>query len=143
MHWVVILLTLFGIIGHICTSYRKRMSISHSPSSDVSRTSNISVSSYLRTAAAVHGQDDMGNDMLMARVDLTPVLDGHVSLIRTYNPSTQFNHSISTPQTSGITPQLAPVPSISKSTSNRSATNLSQSKPSIFSKSSAKAVSAR
>lgn len=43
---------------------------------DVSRTSNISVSSYLRTAA-VQGRDDMGNDMLMARVDLTPMLDGH------------------------------------------------------------------
>lgn len=48
--------------------------------SDVSRTSNISVSSYLRTAAAVQGQDDMGNDLLMGRVDLTPMLDGHVSL---------------------------------------------------------------
>jgi hypothetical protein len=47
--------------------------------SDVSRTSNISVSAYLRTAAAVQGQDDMGNDLLMARVDLTPMLDGHVS----------------------------------------------------------------
>lgn len=47
--------------------------------SDVSRTSTISVSSYLRTAAAVHSQEDMGNDLLMARVDLTPVLDGHVS----------------------------------------------------------------
>ncbi|KAF8657583.1 hypothetical protein AX16_002166 [Volvariella volvacea WC 439] len=43
---------------------------------DVSRTSNISVSSYLRTAS-VQGQDDMGNDLLMARVDLTPSLDGH------------------------------------------------------------------
>ncbi|EKM75000.1 hypothetical protein AGABI1DRAFT_116625 [Agaricus bisporus var. burnettii JB137-S8] len=43
---------------------------------DVSRTSNISVSSYLRTSAA-QGHDDMGNDMLMARVDLTPMLDGH------------------------------------------------------------------
>lgn len=49
--------------------------------SDVSRTSTISVSSYLRTAAAVHSQEDMGNDLLMARVDLTPVLDGHVSLL--------------------------------------------------------------
>ena len=48
-------------------------------SSDVSRTSNISVSSYLRTAAAVQGQDNMGNDLLMGRVDLTPMLDGHVS----------------------------------------------------------------
>ncbi|KAF9042901.1 kinase-like domain-containing protein [Panaeolus papilionaceus] len=43
---------------------------------DVSRTSNISVSSYLRTAAS-QGQDDMGNDLLIGRVDLTPVLDGH------------------------------------------------------------------
>lgn len=43
--------------------------------SDVSRTSNIAVSAYLRT---VQGQDDMGNDLLMARVDLTPMLDTHV-----------------------------------------------------------------
>ena len=41
------------------------------------------MSSYLRTAA-VQGQDDMGNDMLMARVDLTPMLDGHVSLSISY-----------------------------------------------------------
>jgi hypothetical protein len=34
----------------------------------------------LRTAAAVQSQDDMGNDLLMGRVDLTPMLDGHVSL---------------------------------------------------------------
>ena len=47
--------------------------------SDVSRTSNVSVSAYLRTAQSVKGQEDMGNDLLMARVDLTPVLDGHVS----------------------------------------------------------------
>ncbi|ETW75467.1 Serine/threonine kinase domain-containing protein [Heterobasidion irregulare TC 32-1] len=47
---------------------------------DVSRTSTISVSAYLRTAQCVQGQDDMGNDLLMARVDLTPVLDAqHVS----------------------------------------------------------------
>ncbi|KAF7324811.1 Non-specific serine/threonine protein kinase [Mycena kentingensis (nom. inval.)] len=43
---------------------------------DVSRTSNVSVSAYLRTEAAVQGQEDMGNDFLMARVDLTPALDG-------------------------------------------------------------------
>ncbi|KAK0495638.1 kinase-like domain-containing protein [Armillaria luteobubalina] len=43
---------------------------------DVSRTSNISVSAYLRTAP-VQGPDDMGNDLLLARVDLTPMLDGH------------------------------------------------------------------
>ncbi|TDL20580.1 Pkinase-domain-containing protein [Rickenella mellea] len=47
---------------------------------DVSRTSNISVSAYLRTAQCVQGKDDMGNDILMGRVDLTPVLDTqHVS----------------------------------------------------------------
>jgi len=45
--------------------------------SDVSRTSNIAVSAYLRTAPA-QGQDDMGNDLLLARVDLTPMLEGHV-----------------------------------------------------------------
>ncbi|KIP11302.1 hypothetical protein PHLGIDRAFT_141514 [Phlebiopsis gigantea 11061_1 CR5-6] len=44
---------------------------------DVSRMSNISVAAYLRTAQSVHGQEDMGNDILMARVDLTPILDGH------------------------------------------------------------------
>ncbi|TFY78076.1 hypothetical protein EWM64_g5935 [Hericium alpestre] len=44
---------------------------------DVSRTSTISVSSYLRTTQCVQGQDDMGNDLLMARVDLTPGLDAH------------------------------------------------------------------
>ncbi|KAJ3484777.1 hypothetical protein NLI96_g5411 [Meripilus lineatus] len=44
---------------------------------DVSRTSNIAVSAYLRTAQCVQGQEDMGNDILMARVDLTPVLDIH------------------------------------------------------------------
>ncbi|KAG7440440.1 Pkinase-domain-containing protein [Guyanagaster necrorhizus] len=43
---------------------------------DVSRTSNISVSAYLRTAP-MQGPDDMGNDLLLARVDLTPMLDGH------------------------------------------------------------------
>ncbi|KAE9397301.1 kinase-like protein [Gymnopus androsaceus JB14] len=43
---------------------------------DVSRTSTISVSAYLRTAA-MQGPDDMGNDLLLARVDLTPVLDAH------------------------------------------------------------------
>lgn len=45
----------------------------------MSRTSNIAVSAYLRTAPCVQSQDDMGNDLLMARVDLAPVLDTHVS----------------------------------------------------------------
>lgn len=57
--------------------------------SDVSRTSNISVSSYLRTAAA-QGQDDMGNDLLIARVDLTPMLDGHVSLSNRFHDCLMF-----------------------------------------------------
>lgn len=47
--------------------------------SDVSRTSNISVAAYLRTSASP-GKEDMGNDMLLARVDLTPSLDGHVCI---------------------------------------------------------------
>ncbi|KAG6828941.1 hypothetical protein H0H92_006228 [Tricholoma furcatifolium] len=50
---------------------------------DVSRTSNISVSAYLRTAAA--GQDDMGNDLLMGKVDLIPMLEGHHASDQWYN----------------------------------------------------------
>jgi len=50
---------------------------------DVSRTSNISVSSYLRTTVA--GHDDMGNDLLIARVDLTPFLEGHHASDQWYN----------------------------------------------------------
>jgi hypothetical protein len=49
--------------------------------SDVSRISNVSVSAYLRTAQCLKGQDDMGNDLLIARVDITPSLDGQVSLL--------------------------------------------------------------
>ena len=55
--------------------------------SDVSRTSNVSVSAYLRTAQSVRGKEDMGDDILMARVDLTPVLDGHVSEAYRLTPS--------------------------------------------------------
>lgn len=51
---------------------------------DVSRTSNISVSAYLRTAAA-QGPDDMGNDLLLSRVDLTPILEGHHATDQWYN----------------------------------------------------------
>ncbi|KAL5521078.1 hypothetical protein ACEPAG_9000 [Sanghuangporus baumii] len=49
---------------------------------DVSRTSNIIVSAYLRTTQCVQGHDDMGNDLLMGRVEISPMLDGkavHVS----------------------------------------------------------------
>lgn len=50
---------------------------------DVSRTSNISVSSYLRTT--VGGPEDMGNDLLIARLDLTPTLEGHHASDQWYN----------------------------------------------------------
>ena len=55
--------------------------------SDVSRTSTVSVSAYLRTAQSLRGQEDMGNDILMARVELTPVLDGHVREAYRLTPS--------------------------------------------------------
>ena len=79
-------------------------------SSDVSRTSNISVSSYLRTAAAIQGQDNMGNDLLMGRVDLTPMLDGHVSrliqpTLLLSNPFSSFDSML---PTSGIAQQRDP-----------------------------------
>jgi serum/glucocorticoid-regulated kinase 2 len=51
--------------------------------SDVSRTSGITVSAYLRTSpSGVTGENhpDMGNDILLARVDLTPTLDSPVRL---------------------------------------------------------------
>jgi hypothetical protein len=81
MQWAVTFLIPFGTIARICKSiwilnyYFQRAQPCHS---DVSRISSISVSAYLRTAAAVQGQDDMGNDLLMARVELTPVLEGVV-----------------------------------------------------------------
>lgn len=79
MRWAETLRAQYGTTVPICASlscYLALLTYS-SPHSDVSRTSNISVSSYLRTAVA--GQDDMGNDLLMARVDLTPMLEGHVT----------------------------------------------------------------
>lgn len=53
---------------------------------DVSRISNVAVSAYLRTAAA-QGPDDMGNDLLLSRVDLTPMLEGHYATDQWYNAS--------------------------------------------------------
>lgn len=46
---------------------------------DVSRTSSISVSAYLRTSAYTPGQEthEMGNDILIGRVDLLPSFDAH------------------------------------------------------------------
>ncbi|KZV97998.1 Pkinase-domain-containing protein [Exidia glandulosa HHB12029] len=54
---------------------------------DVSRQSDISVSAYLRTSPQQAGQNhyDMGNDMLIARVDLTPTLDGAYTADRWYS----------------------------------------------------------
>ncbi|CAE6532591.1 unnamed protein product [Rhizoctonia solani] len=43
---------------------------------DVSRQSNLSLSAYLRTAPASGGDNDMGNDILLGRLDVTPVLEG-------------------------------------------------------------------
>ena len=45
------------------------------------------MSAYLRTAQSIRAKEDMGNDILMARVDLTPVLDGHVSEAYRLTPS--------------------------------------------------------
>lgn len=42
----------------------------------------------------MEGQDDMGNDLLMARVDMTPVLDGLVPKISTYTSCDSFNNHI-------------------------------------------------
>ena len=50
--------------------------------SDVSRDAGISIQCYLRTEEPKRGgdgiADDMGNDIPLARVEFTPVLDGHV-----------------------------------------------------------------
>ncbi|KAF9519393.1 hypothetical protein BS47DRAFT_1337145 [Hydnum rufescens UP504] len=46
---------------------------------DVSRASDITVSAYLRTQTSILGQSqaDMGNDILLARLDLSPALEAH------------------------------------------------------------------
>ena len=79
------------------------MLTNHLPShSDVSRTSNIVVSAYLRTTQSPQGRDadnkgnDMGNDLLMTRVDLTPVLDApHMSDQWYASPLGAFHLSLS------------------------------------------------
>ncbi|QRV78484.1 AGC/AKT kinase gad8 [Ceratobasidium sp. AG-Ba] len=43
---------------------------------DVSRVSTLSLSAYLRTAPSSGSENDMGNDILLGRLDVTPVLDG-------------------------------------------------------------------
>ena len=44
--------------------------------SDVSRASDVSISAYLRLQAPAAGQKaDMGNDILLGRLDLRPILD--------------------------------------------------------------------
>ncbi|KAG8905826.1 hypothetical protein FRB99_008191, partial [Tulasnella sp. 403] len=46
---------------------------------DVSRISDLSISAYLRTQPPAPGDDqnNMGNDLLLCRLDYTPALDGH------------------------------------------------------------------
>ena len=83
MLWAETCLSLSGTTGQICEHTSNVALHSYSRSlqflfSDVSRTSSIAVSAYLRTAQSVQDQEDMGNDILMARVEMTPVLDGHV-----------------------------------------------------------------
>jgi hypothetical protein len=134
MQWAVIFLIPFGIIARICKSiwiliyYFQRAQPCYS---DVSRISSISVSAYLRTAAAVQGQDDMGNDLLMARVELTPVLEGVVCSIFFLSPGqflTSTSIHFSMPQISGTQLPTARVLSISKSILSNCATNHSQSR---------------
>ncbi|KAF8754575.1 Protein kinase C terminal domain [Rhizoctonia solani] len=43
---------------------------------DVSRQSNLSLSAYLRTAPSSGSDNDMGNDILLGRLDVTPMLEG-------------------------------------------------------------------
>ena len=47
--------------------------------SDVSRDSEISLSAYLRTSPSMPGQDrtDMGNDLFLAGVKISPTFDAH------------------------------------------------------------------
>ncbi|KAG8951091.1 hypothetical protein FRC04_006750 [Tulasnella sp. 424] len=54
---------------------------------DVSRVSDISISAYLRTQPPAAGEDqnNMGNDLLLCRLDYTPVLEGHVSNLCYYS----------------------------------------------------------
>jgi hypothetical protein len=75
----------FGTIAPTCelrspleASYAATADVSPLSRSDVSRTSNLSLSAYLRTSQGLVGQDNMGNDLLIGRLDLTPVLDAHV-----------------------------------------------------------------
>jgi hypothetical protein len=66
----------------------------------------------------------MGNDLLMARVDLTPMLEGQACitplLVVCYS---HFSFGKSTHLINGTTPLLDLGPSISKLTSNLSVTN--------------------
>lgn len=81
MRWTEIWHRPSGTTGRICTSAHQILLYAENlictACSDVSRTSNIIVSAYLRTAQCVQGQDDMGNDLLMGRVEISPILDAH------------------------------------------------------------------
>lgn len=90
----------------------------------MSRISSIAVSAYVRTAAAVAGDNDMGNDLLMGRVDLTPVLEGHVRILLTDILSVlHTNGVISMPRTNGTQLPMERDPFISRSTSSNCVTS--------------------
>ncbi|KAG8724415.1 AGC protein kinase Gad8 [Ceratobasidium sp. 395] len=55
---------------------------------DVSRAATLSLSAYLRTAPSSGGDSDMGNDILLGRLDVTPVLDGVHSIDSWFRAST-------------------------------------------------------
>lgn len=58
--------------------------------SDVSRTSTLSLSAYLRTAPSSGSENDMGNDILLGRLEVTPVLDGPHSVDSWFRATTGF-----------------------------------------------------
>jgi serum/glucocorticoid-regulated kinase 2 len=78
---------------------------------DVSRTSTIALSAYLRTQPCIQGEDqaDMGNDILMARAEFVPVLDSH-SNVEQWFPSTagtgEFHLSITYKPKEAVEPPL-------------------------------------
>lgn len=78
----------------------------------------------------------MGNDLLMARVDLTPVLEGHVGplLAQINSLFLTFPSRPSTPQTNGTLRPTDLAHFTSKSISSNFAMNRSQSKHSTCSK---------
>lgn len=70
--------------GNIHISYNGHLASAHADlpcflRSDVSRDSEISLSAYLRTSPSMPGQEraDMGNDLFLAGVKISPTFDAH------------------------------------------------------------------